>query len=41
MDKSRKTMNFIVLPNSVKSPNSMEYNAIFVLDIPKTNQILK
>ena len=36
IDGSRKTMNFIVLPCNIKSPQSMEYNAIFV---PKTYQI--
>ena len=36
LDGSRKTMNFIVLLFNVKSPQSMEYNAIFV---SKTYQI--
>ena len=39
---SRKTMNFIVLPYSIKSPYSMEYNATFVSNIPnKINQTIK
>ena len=39
---SRKTMNFIVLPYSIKSPYSIEYNATFVSNIPNiTNQIVK
>ena len=34
---SRKTMDFIVLLYSVKSPLSMEYNATSVSKIPNTN----
>ena len=34
IDGSRKTMNFIVLPYSIKSPCSMRYNTTPVLDIP-------
>ena len=30
IDGSRKTINFIVLPYSIKSPYFMGYNAIFV-----------
>ena len=33
LDGSRKTMNFIVLPCDIKSPQSMEYNTIFVSKI--------
>ena len=39
---SRKTMDFIVLLYSVKSPLSMEYNATSVSKIPNTTgQIVK
>ena len=35
-------MNFIVLPYSIKSPYSMEYNATLVSNIPnKINQTMK
>ena len=41
LDGSRKTMNFIVLPYSLKRPLFTEYNASPVSKIPNiTNQIV-